>query len=125
MRSPNYDASYKISTCEEYYSRIASGDNIKKSDFAKEKNLKYTTFLTWLDIYREYQLNKESDGAILTSSTPDVKVPRFIEIRERTIDDDNNIPKPETGKVLLKYKNITLEFDGGSLDRTLEIIGRW
>ena len=125
MRSPNYDASYKISTCEEYYSRIASGNNIKKSDFAKEKNLKYTTFLTWLDIYRDYQLNKESDGAILTSSTPDVKVPRFIEISERTIDDDNNIPKPETGKVLLKYKNITLEFDGGSLDRTLEIIGRW
>ena len=125
MRSPNYDASYKISICEEYYSRIASGDKINKSDFAKEKNLKYTTFLTWLDIYKEYQLNKESDGAILTSSTPDVKVPRFIEISERTIDDDNNIPKSETGKVLLKYKNITLEFDGGSLDRTLEIIGRW
>ena len=123
MRSPNYDASYKISTCEEYYSRIASGDKINKSDFAKEKNLKYTTFLTWLDIYREYQLNKESDGAILTSSTPEVKVPRFIEISERTIDDDDNIPKPETCKVLLKYKNITLEFDGGSLDRTLEIIG--
>lgn len=46
MRSPNYDASYKISICEEYYSRIASDDKIKKSDFAKEKNLKYTTFLT-------------------------------------------------------------------------------
>ena len=125
MRSPNYDASYKISTCEEYYSRIASGDKIKKSDFAKEKNLKYTTFLTWLDIYREYQLNKESDGAILTSSTPDVKVPRFIEISERTINADNNMPHPDIGKVVLKYKDIALEFDGSCLDKALEIIRRW
>ena len=125
MRSPNYDASYKINTCEEYYSRIASGNNIKKSDFAKEKNLKYTTLLTWLDIYREYQLNKESDGAILTSSTPDVKVPRFIEISERTIEDIDNKPKPDTGKVVLKYKDIALEFDNSSLDKALEIIRRW
>ena len=125
MRSPNYDASYKISTCEEYYSRIASGDKINKSDFAKEKNLKYTTFLTWLDIYREYQLNRESDGAILTSSTPDVKVPRFIEISERTIEDIDNKSKPDTGKVVLKYKDIALEFDGSCLDKALEIIRRW
>ena len=61
----------------------------------------------------------------VNSKTEPIKVPRFIEISERTIDDDNNIPKPETGKVLLKYKNITLELDGGSLDRALEIIGRW
>ena len=99
--------------------------NIKKSDFAKEKNLKYTTFLTWLDIYREYQLNKESDGAILTSSTPDVKVPRFIEISERTIEDISNKPNPDTGKVVLKYKDIALEFDGSCLDKALEIIRRW
>ena len=125
MRSPNYDASYKISTCEEYYSRIASGDKIKKSDFAKEKNLKYTTFLTWLDIYRDYQLNKGNDGAILTSSTPEVKVPRFIEISERTINADNNMPKSDTGKVVLKYKDIALEFDGSCLDKALEIIRRW
>ena len=125
MRSPNYDASYKISTCEEYYSRIASGDKINKSDFAKEKNLKYTTFLTWLDIYRKYQLNKENDGAILTSSTPEVKVPRFIEISERTIEDIGNKPKPDTGKVVLKYKDIALEFDNSSLDKALEIIRRW
>ncbi|MDD5843014.1 MAG: hypothetical protein PUC86_05485 [Solobacterium sp.] len=44
----------------------------------------------------------------VNSKTEPIKVPRFIEISERTIDDDNNIPKPETGKVLLKYKNITL-----------------
>lgn len=125
MRSPNYDASYKISTCEEYYSRIASGDKINKSDFAKEKNLKYTTFLTWLDIYREYQLNKESDGAILTSSTSEVKVPRFIEISKRTIDDVDNMPKPDIGTVVLKYKDIALEFDGSCLDKALEIIRRW
>ena len=122
MRSPNYEVSYKISTCEEYYSRIASGDNIKKSDFAKEKNLKYTTFLIWLDIYKEYQLNKESDGAILTSSTPEVKVPRFIEISERTIDDVDKMSKPETGKVVLRYKDIAREVEGSCLDKALEII---
>ena len=54
----------------------------------------------------------------VNSKTEPIKVPRFIEISERTIDDDNNIPKPETGKVLLKYKNITLEFDGDSVTAT-------
>lgn len=100
-------------------------DNITKTGFVKEKNVKYTTFLTWLDIYREYQQNKESDGAILTSSTPDVKVPRFIEISERTINADNNMPHPDIGKVVLKYKDIALEFDGSCLDKALEIIRRW
>ncbi|MDY4642397.1 MAG: hypothetical protein SO412_11605, partial [Erysipelotrichaceae bacterium] len=84
------------------------GSHRPEYSFAKEKNLKYTTFLTWLDIYREYQLNKENDGAILTSSTPEVKVPRFIEISERTIEDIGNKPKPDTGKVVLKYKDIAL-----------------
>ena len=30
----------------------------------------------------------------VNSKTEPIKVPRFIEISERTIDDDNNIPKP-------------------------------
>ena len=61
----------------------------------------------------------------VNSKTEPIKVPRFIEISERTIDDDNNIPKPETGKVVLKYKDIALEFDGNCLDKALEIIRRW
>ena len=67
MRSPNYDTAFKIEACEEYFSRLYNGENITKTDFAKEKNLKYTTFLAWMEIYRKYQLNKENDGAILTS----------------------------------------------------------
>ena len=46
MRSPNYDPAFKIEACEEYFSRLYSGENITKTDFAKEKNVKYTTF--WL-----------------------------------------------------------------------------
>lgn len=61
----------------------------------------------------------------VNSKAEPIKVPRFIEISERTVDDDNSMPNTETGKVLLKYKDIALEFDGGSLDRTLEIIERW
>lgn len=125
MRTPNYDTAYKISVCEEYYNRIASNNDITKAGFAKEKNIKYTTFLTWLDIYKGYQLNKENDGSILTSSTPDVTLPRFIEISERTIEDVNNKQKLDTGKVILKYKDIALEFDNNSLEKALEIIKRW
>ena len=54
-----------------------------------------------------------------------MKVPRFIEISERTIEDIGNKPKPDTGKVVLKYKDIALEFDGSCLDKALEIIRRW
>ena len=85
MRTPNYDTAYKISVCEEYYNRIASNNDITKAGFAKEKNIKYTTFLTWLDIYKGYPLNKENDGSILTSSKPEATVPIFIEQSERTI----------------------------------------
>lgn len=80
MRTPNYDTNYKISVCEEYYNRIASGEDITKTKFANEKNVKYTTFLTWMDIYRKHLFDKKSDGAILTSSTPEITVPKFIEI---------------------------------------------
>ena len=79
-----------------------------------------------MEIYRKYQLNKENDGAILTSSTSEVTVPRFIEISERTIgDNDKAEPQSDTGKVVLKYKDIALEFDNSSLDKALEIIRRW
>lgn len=67
MRSPNYDPAFKIEACEEYFSRLYNDENITKTDFAKEKNVRYTTFLAWMEIYRKYQLNKENDGAILTS----------------------------------------------------------
>ena len=127
MRSPNYDTAFKIEACEEYYNRIAAGEHISKSEYAKEKNIKYTTFLAWIEIYRKYQLNKENDGVILTSSTSEVTVPRFIEISERTIGsgDDKAEPPADTNKVVLKYKDIALEFDNSSLDRALEIIRRW
>ena len=61
----------------------------------------------------------------VNSKTEPIKVPRFIEISERTIDDVDNKPKPDTGKVVLKYKDIALEFDNSSLDKALEIIRRW
>ena len=99
MRTPNYDTNYKISVCEEYYNRIASGEDITKTKFANEKNVEYTTFLTWMDIYRKHLFDKKSDGAILTSSTPEVTVPKFIEISERTINDDSRPKSQEdTGK---------------------------
>ena len=125
MRTPNYDTAYKISVCEEYYNRIASNNDITKAGFAKEKNIKYTTFLTWLDIYNNQKLNKENDGAIHTSSTKEITVPKFIEISERTIEDVDNKQKLDTGKVILKYKDIALEFDNNSLEKALEIIKRW
>ena len=125
MRTPNYDIAYKINVCEEYYKRIASDSTITKIAFAKEKDIKYTTFLTWLDIYNNQKLNKENDGAIHTSSTKEITVPKFIEISERTIEDVDNKSKPDTGKVVLKYKDIALEFDGSCLDKALEIIRRW
>ena len=126
MRSPNYDTAFKIEACEEYFNRLYGGEHITKTDFAKEKNIKYTTFLAWIEIYRKYQLNKENDGVIPTSSTSEVTVPRFIEISERTIGgDDKAEPPADTNKVVLKYKDIALEFDNSSLDRALEIIRRW
>ena len=56
----------------------------------------------------------------VNSKTEPIKVPRFIEISERTIDDVDNKSKPDTGKVVLKYKDIALEFDGSCLDKALE-----
>lgn len=67
MRSPNYDPAFKIEACEEYFSRLYNGENITKTDFAKEKNVRYSTFLACMEIYRKYQLNKENGGAILTT----------------------------------------------------------
>ena len=125
MRTPNYDTAYKISVCEEYYNRIASDSTITKISFAKEKDIKYTTFLTWLDIYNNQKLNKENDGAIHTSSTKEITVPKFIEISERTITNKSNTPQKDNGKVTLKYKDIALEFDDNSLEKALEIIKRW
>ena len=125
MRTPNYDIAYKINACEEYYNRIASDSTITKIAFAKEKDIKYTTFLTWLGIYNNQKLNKENDGAIHTSSTKEITVPKFIEISERTITNKSNTSQKDNGKVTLKYKDIALEFDDNSLEKALEIIKRW
>ena len=61
----------------------------------------------------------------VNSKTEPIKVPRFIEISERTITNESNTPQKDNGKVTLKYKDIALEFDDNSLEKALEIIKRW
>lgn len=123
----NYEVSYKISICEEYYEKLKNNQNLAKKEFANDKGIKYTTFLDWLNKYQHYQDNIQNNNVITVKNDSDIKTCKFVEISkddilQETINKDNI-----ANKVILKYKDVSLEFDNDDncLEKVLEIIRRW
>lgn len=122
----NYEVSYKISICEEYYEKLKNNQNLAKKEFANDKGIKYTTFLDWLNKYQHYQDNTKNNNVITVKNNSNNKTCKFVEISKDDILQET-INKDIANKVILKYKDVSLEFDNDDnhLEKVLEIIRRW
>lgn len=121
----NYDIKYKIELCEEYLELLSQGLSTSKRQFATDKGVKPTTFYDWINAYLKYQAKNGDDGVIVTSTNnnEESSLPKFIQISE-----EPTIPITPTvkdNKVILRYKDVSLEFDEANIDKALEIIRRW
>lgn len=121
----NYDASFKIAMCEEYFLRKTQQPYLKALEFAKEKGIKKSTFYDWTKAYSDYMKTSGNDGLIITSNNDEVTVPKFIEISDRVESTVKAQASQGNNNITLKYKDALLEFDVNNLDKVMEIIRRW
>ena len=119
----SYDANFKIAICQEYLKLSAKGLISSKRKFAISKEIKPTTFYDWINAYLKYQADSSNDGVINTSNNEESLLPKFVKISEEST--MSTIPIDKDNKVILRYKDISLEFNESSIDKALEIIKRW
>ena len=122
----NFDISYKMAICEEYLELIKQNDSLSKRDFAISKGIKPTTFYDWINTYSSYRDNESNDDEITTVNNELTPVPKFVQLSKNEedvtykADKDNN-----DNKIILRYKDVSLEFNDTNIDKALEIIRRW
>ena len=122
----NFDISYKMAICEEYLKLIKQNDSLSKRDFAISKGIKPTTFYDWINTYSSYRDNESNDDEITTVNNELTPVPKFVLLSKNEedvtykADKDNN-----DNKIILRYKDVSLEFNDTNIDKALEIIRRW
>lgn len=124
---PNYDVSFKLSICEEYLEWQNDNPGLTKKDYATSKGIKYNTFLDWIRTFKNYQDNKRNNNVIPISNDTNTRVPKFIELTKDDYKNETTTTMSNTGKVTLKYKDVSIEFDNGddNIEKVLEIIKRW
>ena len=121
----NYDISYKMTICEEYLKLVKQDSSISKRDFAISKGIKPTTFYGWINTYSSYQDNNINDDEIVTTNNKLTPVPKFVQLTKNDEELDNSISNNNDNKVILRYKDVSLEFDNDNIDKVLEVIKRW
>ena len=123
----NFDISYKMAICEEYLELVKQNDSISKRNFAISKGIKPTTFYDWINTYSFYQNNENNNDEIITTKNELTPVPKFVQLSKNEDDDAYKAPanKSNDNKIVLRYKDVSLEFDDANIDKALEIIKRW
>ncbi len=121
----NFDISYKMAICEEYLELIKQNDSLSKRDFAISKGIKPTTFYDWINTYSSYKDNKSNDEEITTVNNELTPVPKFVQLSKNEEDDTYKANKDNDNKIILRYKDVSLEFNDTNIDKALEIIRRW
>lgn len=121
----NFDISYKMAICEEYLELIKQNDSLSKRDFAISKGIKPTTFYDWINTYSSYKDNESNDEEITTVNNELTPVPKFVQLSKNEDDDTYKANKDNDNKIILRYKDVSLEFNDTNIDKALEIIRRW
>ena len=121
----NFDISYKMAICEEYLELIKQNDSLSKRDFAISKGIKPTTFYDWINTYSSYRDNKSNEDEITTVNNELTPVPKFVQLSKNEDDDTYKVNKDNDNKIILRYKDVSLEFNDTNIDKALEIIRRW
>ena len=121
----NFDISYKMAICEEYLKLIKQNDSLSKRDFAISKGIKPTTFYDWINTYSSYKDNESNDEEITTVNNELTPVPKFVQLSKNEEDDTYKANKDNDNKIILRYKDVSLEFNDTNIDKALEIIRRW
>ena len=121
----NFDISYKMAICEEYLELIKQNDSLSKRDFAISKGIKPTTFYDWINTYSSYKDNESNDEEITTVNNELTPVPKFVQLSKNKEDDTYKVNKDNDNKIILRYKDVSLEFNDTNIDKALEIIRRW
>ncbi len=121
----NFDISYKMAICEEYLELIKQNDSLSKRDFAISKGIKPTTFYDWINTYSSYKDNESNDEEITTVNNELTPVPKFVQLSKNEEDDTYKANKDNDNKIILRYKDVSLEFNDTNIDKALEIIRRW
>lgn len=121
----NFDISYKMAICEEYLELIKQNDSLSKRDFAISKGIKPTTFYDWINTYSSYKDNESNDEEITTTNSELTPVPKFVQLSKNKEDDTYKVNKDNDNKIILRYKDVSLEFNDTNIDKALEIIRRW
>ena len=121
----NFDISYKMAICEEYLELIKQNDSLSKRDFAISKGIKPTTFYDWINTYSSYKDNESNDEEITTVNNELTPVPKFVQLSKNEEDNTYKANKDNDNKIILRYKDISLEFNDTNIDKALEIIRRW
>ena len=121
----NFDISYKMAICEEYLELIKQNDSLSKRDFAISKGIKPTTFYDWINTYSSYKDNESNDEEITTVNNELTPVPKFVQLSKNKEDDTYKANKDNDNKIILRYKDVSLEFNDTNIDKALETIRRW
>ena len=121
----NFDISYKMAICEEYLELIKQNDSLSKRDFAISKGIKPTTFYDWINTYSSYKDNESNDEEITTVNNELTPVPKFVQLSKNEEDDTYKANNDNDNKIILRYKDVSLEFNDTNIDKALEIIRRW
>ena len=121
----NFDISYKMAICEEYLELIKQNDSLSKRDFAISKGIKPTTFYDWINTYSSYKDNESNDEEITTVNNELTPVPKFVQLSKNEEDNTYKANKDNDNKIILRYKDVSLEFNDTNIDKALEIIRRW
>ena len=124
-----YDALFKIECVEEFLKmKEADPDNIGYYSYSLSKGIEKSTFLRWVQKYKENKAHYYGikDDNVISETDIDSYRPRFIELSPSVISEQSAGQKSTDSALMrLMYKDVSIEFKVNDLDKVMEALRKW